>query len=143
MPRPLRIAPSILASDFSKLAEEVRAVEAFRQAQIETDAYYEQQQRIARDRTGKDLVHARHVAGDDRPAFVIGSGSTGAVNASAPEPATNAEFSKALVKPKDGERWVLVTSAFHMPRSVGLFRKAQAAGRKVSPQSDSCPAVSW
>ena len=36
----------------------------------------------------------------------------------------NAEFSKALVKPKDGERWLLVTSAFHMPRSVGLFRKA-------------------
>jgi uncharacterized SAM-binding protein YcdF (DUF218 family) len=36
----------------------------------------------------------------------------------------NAEFSKALVKPKEGERWVLVTSAFHMPRSVGLFRKA-------------------
>src|SRR5215212_4128734 len=28
MPRPLKIAPSILASDFSKLAEEVRAVEA-------------------------------------------------------------------------------------------------------------------
>ena len=36
----------------------------------------------------------------------------------------NAEFSKALVVPKDGERWLLVTSAFHMPRSVGLFRKA-------------------
>ena len=36
----------------------------------------------------------------------------------------NAEFCKALVKPKEGERWVLVTSAFHMPRSVGLFRKA-------------------
>ena len=36
----------------------------------------------------------------------------------------NAEFSKALVKPKQGERWLLVTSAFHMPRSVGLFRKA-------------------
>jgi uncharacterized SAM-binding protein YcdF (DUF218 family) len=35
----------------------------------------------------------------------------------------NAEFSKALVAPKDGERWLLVTSAFHMPRSVGLFRK--------------------
>src|SRR5215210_5699044 len=28
MPRPLRIAPSILASDFGKLGEEVRAVEA-------------------------------------------------------------------------------------------------------------------
>jgi uncharacterized SAM-binding protein YcdF (DUF218 family) len=36
----------------------------------------------------------------------------------------NAEFSKALVGPKPGERWLLVTSAFHMPRSVGLFRKA-------------------
>ncbi|WFU20167.1 YdcF family protein [Bradyrhizobium sp. CB3481] len=36
----------------------------------------------------------------------------------------NAEFSKALLAPKEGERWLLVTSAFHMPRSVGLFRKA-------------------
>jgi uncharacterized SAM-binding protein YcdF (DUF218 family) len=35
----------------------------------------------------------------------------------------NAEFTKAIVAPKDGERWLLVTSAFHMPRSVGLFRK--------------------
>ena len=34
------------------------------------------------------------------------------------------EFSKAIVKPKAGERWLLVTSAFHMPRSIGLFRKA-------------------
>ena len=36
----------------------------------------------------------------------------------------NAQFSKALLAPKEGERWLLVTSAFHMPRSVGLFRKA-------------------
>jgi uncharacterized SAM-binding protein YcdF (DUF218 family) len=36
----------------------------------------------------------------------------------------NAEFSRALVAPKPGERWLLVTSAYHMPRSVGLFRKA-------------------
>jgi uncharacterized SAM-binding protein YcdF (DUF218 family) len=36
----------------------------------------------------------------------------------------NVEFSKAMVMPKSGERWLLVTSAFHMPRSVGLFRKA-------------------
>jgi uncharacterized SAM-binding protein YcdF (DUF218 family) len=36
----------------------------------------------------------------------------------------NAQFSKAIVAPKAGERWLLVTSAFHMPRSVGLFRKA-------------------
>ena len=36
----------------------------------------------------------------------------------------NAEFSKALVAPKEGERWLLITSAYHMPRSVGLFRRA-------------------
>jgi uncharacterized SAM-binding protein YcdF (DUF218 family) len=42
----------------------------------------------------------------------------------------NAEFSKEMVEPKGGERWLLVTSAFHMPRSVGLFRKA---GFNVEP----------
>jgi uncharacterized SAM-binding protein YcdF (DUF218 family) len=36
----------------------------------------------------------------------------------------NAEFSKIIAAPKSGERWLLVTSAYHMPRSVGLFRKA-------------------
>ena len=36
----------------------------------------------------------------------------------------NAEFTRDLVKPKPGERWLLITSAYHMPRSVGLFRKA-------------------
>ena len=36
----------------------------------------------------------------------------------------NAEFSRALVNPKPGERWLLVTSAFHMPRSMGIFRNA-------------------
>ncbi len=36
----------------------------------------------------------------------------------------NAEFAKAIAAPKSGERWLLVTSAYHMPRSVGLFRKA-------------------
>jgi uncharacterized SAM-binding protein YcdF (DUF218 family) len=36
----------------------------------------------------------------------------------------NAEFTKAMVNPKPGERWLLVTSAYHMPRSVGLFRRA-------------------
>jgi uncharacterized SAM-binding protein YcdF (DUF218 family) len=36
----------------------------------------------------------------------------------------NAVFTRDLVKPAPGERWYLVTSAFHMPRSMGLFRKA-------------------
>lgn len=35
----------------------------------------------------------------------------------------NAVFSKQLVDPKPGEVWVLVTSAWHMPRAVGCFRK--------------------
>ena len=36
----------------------------------------------------------------------------------------NAVFTRDLVKPGPNERWLLVTSATHMPRSVGLFRKA-------------------
>jgi uncharacterized SAM-binding protein YcdF (DUF218 family) len=36
----------------------------------------------------------------------------------------NAEFSKALIVPKQSERWLLVTSAYHMPRSMGIFRTA-------------------
>ena len=36
----------------------------------------------------------------------------------------NAIFARELAQPVRGEIWLLVTSAFHMPRSVGLFRKA-------------------
>ena len=36
----------------------------------------------------------------------------------------NALFSARMVQPKPDERWLLVTSAWHMPRSVGCFRKA-------------------
>ena len=35
----------------------------------------------------------------------------------------NALYSKILAKPGAGETWLLVTSAFHMPRSVGIFRQ--------------------
>jgi uncharacterized SAM-binding protein YcdF (DUF218 family) len=35
----------------------------------------------------------------------------------------NALMTKQMIKPESGETWVLVTSAFHMPRSVGIFRK--------------------
>jgi uncharacterized SAM-binding protein YcdF (DUF218 family) len=38
--------------------------------------------------------------------------------------AENAAFSRRLVMPKPGERWLLVTSAYHMPRSIGAFRRA-------------------
>ena len=36
----------------------------------------------------------------------------------------NAIFTKKMLNPSTGQRWLLVTSAAHMPRSVGLFRKA-------------------
>lgn len=36
----------------------------------------------------------------------------------------NAILTKGLVQPKPGERWLLVTSAWHMPRSIGIFRQA-------------------
>jgi len=36
----------------------------------------------------------------------------------------NAVYSHAEAQPKDGETWLLITSAWHMPRSVGCFRRA-------------------
>jgi uncharacterized SAM-binding protein YcdF (DUF218 family) len=50
-----------------------------------------------------------------------------------PTPRTTFEdalYSAALVKPKPSERWLLVTSAVHMPRAVGCFR---VAGFQVGP----------
>lgn len=42
----------------------------------------------------------------------------------------NAQFSKALLQPRPDETWLLVTSAWHMPRAVGCFR---ASGWRVMP----------
>ena len=42
----------------------------------------------------------------------------------------NAVYTRELVRPKPGERWLLVTSAMHMPRSIGIFRMA---GFEVTP----------
>ncbi|MFC4174522.1 YdcF family protein [Microvirga sp. GCM10011540] len=36
----------------------------------------------------------------------------------------NAVLSVPIAQPKEGERWLLVTSAWHMPRAVGVFEKA-------------------
>jgi uncharacterized SAM-binding protein YcdF (DUF218 family) len=50
-----------------------------------------------------------------------------------PRPRTTSEdafYTAALLKPKPSERWLLVTSALHMPRAVGCFR---VAGFQVEP----------
>ncbi|MHB2265113.1 YdcF family protein [Aliihoeflea sp. PC F10.4] len=36
----------------------------------------------------------------------------------------NARFTRDMIDPQAGQTWLLVTSAFHMPRSVLLFQKA-------------------
>src|SRR5262249_1194968 len=50
-----------------------------------------------------------------------------------PRPRTTSEdalYSAGLLKPKPDEKWLLVTTAIHMPRAVGCFR---AAGFQVDP----------
>lgn len=42
----------------------------------------------------------------------------------------NAVFSRRMAQPQPGQIWLLVTSAWHMPRSMGAFR---AAGWSVIP----------
>jgi uncharacterized SAM-binding protein YcdF (DUF218 family) len=36
----------------------------------------------------------------------------------------NAVFSRLLANPQPGERWILITSAYHMPRAMAAFRAA-------------------
>jgi uncharacterized SAM-binding protein YcdF (DUF218 family) len=36
----------------------------------------------------------------------------------------NAVFSRLIANPQPGQRWLLVTSAYHMPRAVAVFRAA-------------------
>ena len=43
----------------------------------------------------------------------------------------NAVLTRELVRPAAGETWILITSAFHMPRAVGAFRK----GARISSLS--------
>ncbi|MES0809192.1 YdcF family protein [Roseibium sp. SCPC15] len=45
----------------------------------------------------------------------------------------NAVFSKDLVEPQPGQKWLLVTSAYHMPRSMGVFERAGWTGLTAYP----------
>lgn len=39
----------------------------------------------------------------------------------------NALYTRNLIDPAEGERWMLVTSAYHMPRAMGCFRRVKFA----------------
>lgn len=72
-----------------------------------------------KDRDGKDADVARRLfleLGLEPSRLVVEDASRNT--------AENAALGKALAKPAPGEAWVLVTSAFHMPRAVGAFCKA-------------------
>ena len=59
--------------------------------------------------------------------FFLGAGLSPdrlVLDAKARDTFENAVFAKQLADPKPGETWLLITSAFHMPRSVGCFRQA-------------------
>ncbi|MCA8926441.1 MAG: YdcF family protein [Alphaproteobacteria bacterium] len=64
----------------------------------------------------------------------------------------NARDTRALVKPKAGSRWLLVTSSYHLPRAMGVFRAEgwdpiaypvdyQTSGRERWPVL--APALHW
>jgi uncharacterized SAM-binding protein YcdF (DUF218 family) len=57
--------------------------------------------------------------------------------------AENAAFSKALAAPKPGERWLLVTSAQHMPRAIGCFRRVGFAVEAYPVDWHTTPRWRW
>jgi uncharacterized SAM-binding protein YcdF (DUF218 family) len=59
--------------------------------------------------------------------FIVGTGIAAdrvILESAARNTRENATMTHDIVKPKPGERWLLVTSAFHMPRAMGVFRVA-------------------
>jgi uncharacterized SAM-binding protein YcdF (DUF218 family) len=54
--------------------------------------------------------------------------------------AENASYCKRLIAPKPDERWLLITSAMHMPRAVGAFRNV---GFPVEPYPVDYQLAGW
>lgn len=50
----------------------------------------------------------------------------------------NVQLSKELVKPQEGEVWIVITSSFHLPRVMGIFQKLEwdVIPYPSSPQTD-------
>jgi len=54
--------------------------------------------------------------------------------------AENAIYCRRLIAPKQGERWLLITTAMHMPRAVGAFRQV---GFSVEPYPVDYQLTGW
>ena len=98
----------------------------------------------------KRYPQARVVYTSGAASFVPGATSTEALQARklmsqmgvAPERITiedksrntdeNARFTAAVVHPEPSQRWLIVTSAFHMPRAMGVFEKVGFQRHRVS-----------
>ena len=81
--------------------------------------------RLARAHPGSKLV----ITGHGGAAFTLARQSGLGLNRVLIEPAAtntfeNAQFTARLLGAKASAHWVLVTSASHMPRAIGCFRKA-------------------
>jgi uncharacterized SAM-binding protein YcdF (DUF218 family) len=57
----------------------------------------------------------------------------------------NAVFTRELVAPSPSQRWLLVTSAAHMPRSIGIFRRIgfPVTAFPVDYRTGADPAAEW
>jgi uncharacterized SAM-binding protein YcdF (DUF218 family) len=73
-----------------------------------------------------DLLRPEHREGDWMGAFLDAVGlprERVLIERDSRNTDENARFTLAAAKPKPGEVWVLITSARHMPRAVGIFRR--------------------
>src|SRR5262245_4007139 len=84
--------------------------------------------------SGPRLVDLKLLGRDIHPARVV-------VETHSRNTHENAVFAKAAIRPKPGERWLLVTSASNMPRAMGSFRQNAFAVEpwSVYDQEDSRP----
>jgi uncharacterized SAM-binding protein YcdF (DUF218 family) len=94
-----------LGGDNQRVSEAIRLAYRFRSAKLVLSGKNETK--------GTELLKASGIA-RERVIFEAGSRSTH----------ENAVFSARMLKPRSDETWILVTSATHMPRAVGTFRKA-------------------
>lgn len=77
--------------------------------------------------TGSVMMGAGDTAGSEIRDFLVDAGVAPErilLEEASRNTRENATLTKALVMPRPGSRWLLVTSAYHMPRSISIFRRA-------------------